>query len=450
MEFPDPWFFPGSEIILFPGVPGEVVEFVPAILVIMNELPVPAADDCTWFPALVAIVRVVPEEVARGDFFALEEGDKAYAVDVLVGDGVKACQFEEGGIEIRPGHRGLAGCAGSGDPRGLDVVGFADPTLPLASLAAAVGEVAGGEGITGGDSTVIRGKDYDGVVGNSRIIEGLEDDADRVVHSFHHASVDGTVLDLAHRQGAVDEKAGALMGRFSGLIPVFLPEVRRGLDRAMDRVKGEKGKERGVCLVLDEGGGVISEAQREGLALRSIRHLWVSEGRKESSGRAAPVVPADVAVETVVFRERSLATKMPLPCEEGPVATLFERLGKAGIFMRKVPDVFRWQDLVVSLPVEPGSSPDPVGDSVTGGVFPGHNAGAGGRADLAGGVAMSEADAFFRDTIDVRRLVVGAAFNGEVPDSQVIGEDKENIGSSGKRMGPCEEKKGESAEHDGR
>ena len=168
------------------------------------------------------------------------------------------------------------------------------------------------------------------------------------------------------------------MGRFSGLIPVFLPEVRRGLDRAMDRVKGEKGKERRVCLAFDEGGGVISEAEWEGLALRSIRHLWVSEGRKESSGRAAPVVSADVAVETVVFWIRSLATKMPLPREEGPVATLFERLGKAGIFMRKVPDVFRWKDLVVTLPVEPGSSPDPVGDSVAGGVFPGHDAGAGG------------------------------------------------------------------------
>ena len=67
MEFPDPWFFPGSEIILFPGVPGEVVEFVPVVLVVMDELPVSAADDGTWFPALVSIVWVVPEEVAWGN-----------------------------------------------------------------------------------------------------------------------------------------------------------------------------------------------------------------------------------------------------------------------------------------------------------------------------------------------------------------------------------------------
>ena len=41
---------------------------------------------------------------------------------------------------------------------------------------------------------------------------------------------------------------------------------------------------------------------------------------------------------------------------------------------------------------------------------------------------MSEADAFFRNPIDVRRLVVGAAFNGEVPDPEVISEDEDDIG----------------------
>ena len=159
------------------------------------------------------------------------------------------------------------------------------------------------------------------------------------------------------------------------------------------------------------------------------------------------MVSPDVAVETVVFREGALAAKMPLPCEEGPVATLFERLGKAGIFMRKVPAVFRWQDPVVTLPVEPGSSSDPVGDSVAGGVFPGHDAGAGGRTDLAGGVAMSEADAFFRNTIDMGRLVVGAAFNGQVPDPEVISEDEDDIGSGGEGGWAGEEEDREKKAH---
>ena len=216
----------------------------------------------------------------------------------------------------------------------------------------------------------------------------------------------------------------------------------------MDRVKGEEGKERGVGLALDERGGVMREAKREGLPLRPIRHLWVSEGRKESSRWAAPVVSADVAVETVVFREGALAAKMPLPCKEGSVATLFERLGQTGVFMRKLPDIFGGKDLIVALPIQPGSGSNPVSDAVASGVFPGHDAGAGGRADLTGSVAMSEADTLSCNTVNVRRLVVYAALDREIPDSQVIGEDKEDIGCSCKRLGPCEEEKEIRAEHD--
>ena len=93
MEFPDPWFFSGSEIILFPGVPGEVVEFVPLVLVVMDELPVPSADNGTWFTALVAIVRVVPEEVPRGDFTSFEKRYEAHSIDVLGRERFKARQL---------------------------------------------------------------------------------------------------------------------------------------------------------------------------------------------------------------------------------------------------------------------------------------------------------------------------------------------------------------------
>ena len=194
----------------------------------------------------------------------------------------------------------------------------------------------------------------------------------------------------------------------------------------------------------------MGEAKREGLTLRPIRHLWVPEGRKESSRWAAPVVSADIAVEPVVFGEGSLAAKMPLPCEEGSVATLFECLGQTGIFMRKLPDIFGGKDLIVALPIEPGSGSNPVRDAVASGVFPGHDAGTGGRADLTGSVAMSEADTLSCDTVNVRCLVVYAALDREVPDSQVISEDKEDIGCSCKRVGPCEEEKEVRAKHDDR
>ena len=63
---------------------------------------------------------------------------------------------------------------------------------------------------------------------------------------------------------------------------------------------------------------------------------------------------------------------------------------------------------------------------------------------------MSEADTLSCNTVNVRRLVVYAALDREIPDSQVIGEDKEDIGCSCKRLGPCEEEKEIRAEHDDR
>ena len=87
---------------------------------------------------------------------------------------------------------------------------------------------------------------------------------------------------------------------------------------------------------------------------------------------------------------------------------------------------------------------------MTGGVFPGHDAGAGGRADLTGSVAMSEAHTLFGDTVYMGRFVVCAAFNGEVPYPEVIRKNENDVGSVCKGMGPCETKKKERAKHGGR
>ena len=298
-----PFHFPGGEIALFPGVPGEVVEFVPPILVVVDEFPIPAADDGAGFTALVAIVRVVPEEVTRGNGFALEEGNEAHPVDVLGGEGIKARQFEESGIEVGSRHRDVAGCPGSGHARSLDVVGFADPALPLAPLAAAVGQVAGGKGITRGNAAVVGGENHDGVVRDAHFVEGLEDDAHRVIHAFHHAGIDGTILDLAHGEGAVEEEPVALVGGLAGLVPVLLPEPRGGLDGSVDRVEGEEGKEGSAGLGFDESSGVGGEAEWKGLSLGAILHLGIPERGEEAPGGTAPVVSADVPVKSVILRE---------------------------------------------------------------------------------------------------------------------------------------------------
>ena len=159
---------------------------------------------------------------------------------------------------------------------------------------------------------------------------------------------------------------------------------------------------------------------------------------------------ANIQVKAVVVGQGAFTTKMPLAGKEGPVTALLQGLSQASVLVGEMEGIFRGQDPVIAIPVLSGCGTNPVSNSMSGRVFPCHDAGTGRRTYLTGSVAMREAHSLPCDAIDVRSLMVCAAFDGEVPDSEVIREDKENIGSSGERMGPCEEKKGESAEHDGR
>ena len=92
-KFPDCWAFLGCEILLLPSVPSEVVELVPAIFVVMNELPVSTADNSTGLSTLVSIVRVMPEQVAGGDFTSFEKRYEAHSIDVLGRERFKARQL---------------------------------------------------------------------------------------------------------------------------------------------------------------------------------------------------------------------------------------------------------------------------------------------------------------------------------------------------------------------
>ena len=92
-KFPDSWAFLGCEILLLPSVPSEVLELVPAIFVVMNELPVSTADNSTGLSTLVSIVRVMPEQVAGGDFTSFEKRYEAHSIDVLGRERFKARQL---------------------------------------------------------------------------------------------------------------------------------------------------------------------------------------------------------------------------------------------------------------------------------------------------------------------------------------------------------------------
>jgi len=53
------------------------------------------------------------------------------------------------------------------------------------------------------------------------------------------------------------------------------------------------------------------------------------------------------------------------------------------------------------------------------------------RAGPAGGVSAGEADSLLRQTIEVRRFVVGAAVDAQVVVTEVVGQDEEYVGRGG-------------------
>ena len=66
--------FGARNILLLARIGGQVVQFVAAVLVVVDQLPVVLGDDRGRLAALVAVVRVVPEQRAVGDRTALRAG----------------------------------------------------------------------------------------------------------------------------------------------------------------------------------------------------------------------------------------------------------------------------------------------------------------------------------------------------------------------------------------
>ena len=132
-----------------------MVQLVATVLVVINELPALLGNDGRWFAPLIAVVRIMPEQRALGDRIALEQRHQAHAVNVLLGRDLHAGEFQQRGIPVNPAHRHIAGSAGFGHRRSVDVERFADAALPLPPLAAAQWQVAGREGIAGRDAAVV-------------------------------------------------------------------------------------------------------------------------------------------------------------------------------------------------------------------------------------------------------------------------------------------------------
>ncbi len=90
-------------------------------------------------------------------------------------------------------------------------------------------------------------------------------------------------------------------------------------------------------------------------------------------------------------------------------------------------------------------------DAVARGVFPGHDAGARGRAQRVG-IRLGEARGPSGEAINVRRLVIFGAINSAVHPAHVIHQKKEHVGLVSRREGGGEEQQegGEDRFHGGR
>ncbi len=129
--------------------------------------------------------------------------------------------------------------------------------------------------------------------------------------------------------------------------------------------------------------------------------------------------------------------QMPLPDEPGAVPRVAEDLADGPLLGPQMPSGLRRdhflprhrrlveQRLVIRDRREVASRD---GDAQPGGIQPGHDAGAGGRAERAGGVGIGEEHASGGQAVDVRRLVVTAAEGAAVHPAQIVDQEEDHVG----------------------
>lgn len=195
-------------------------------------------------------------------------------------------------------------------------------------------------------------------------------------------------------------------------------------------VEGQESEEGLFVVLFDEVYCFVSKTDRERFALGAVFEVRVLVGREKAPRRRAPMMAAFVDLESMMLGLRSISSEMPLAGEEGAVTAFFEGFGHGGGLSRKVVSVFRREDAVVALPLRAGGCPNPIGDANAGRVLPAHDGSAGGRANLAGRIAIGKAHPRLGKCIDVGSLVKSGALDGEVFDAKIIGKNKNDVGFS--------------------
>ena len=143
---------------------------------------------------------------------------------------------------------------------------------------------------------------------------------------------------------------------------------------------------------------------------------------------------ADVDIETMIFRERTLTAQVPLPGKKSFIPTGPHCFGERLIIRGQPGAIVGWQHAVVPIPSGPGRRTDPIGDADARRVLPQHDTRPGGAADLAGRVSLGEAHPARGELVDMRRFVEGAPLDADILHSQVIHQKEENVKRPGLQL----------------
>ena len=103
-----------EEVVLLCLILAQVVEFIPSILVVVNEFPFVFHDDGARLAALVSVMGVMPKQGPVGNGFTVEQGEEADPIDLLLLGQGNSAEFKDGWVPIDSAHRNVTHGAGLG------------------------------------------------------------------------------------------------------------------------------------------------------------------------------------------------------------------------------------------------------------------------------------------------------------------------------------------------
>jgi len=306
------------------------------------------------------------------------------------------------------------------------------------------GHLAVGVGVGVDVAAVVGEEDDDRVVGDAQLVELVEEAPEALVNAPEHRGHDGVALVAAGvllRGEAFRDLLLVAPGAVDGVVPEVEEEWPPAV--GLDELEGLVGDAIGDVLAVGAGRDVASleaigrvVARRPGVGRTVERHVEALDVR--------PVLGPQA--------------EMPLADVAGAVARVAERLGDGVLRGRQEAAARGREDLAVRrsrLGQERlvGRQRRQVtggrGDPQAGGVLAREDAGAGRRAEGAGGVGVHELHRAPGQPPHVRRLVVLAAVDRAVHPAHVIDEEEDDVGlAAGCRAceAGCGERSGTEAE----